>query len=456
MSIKIILAIIISMNVFILTAGNPIEITIWEGFKFEEHTLFVELMREFEKEYKENHNVSLKIRIERVPFDDMITKIKMACLARETPDLAIVDALRVPEMAFGKVLVPLDSLSNFEFYDIEEARQKFVPAAFDSNIVNVLGKENLYGLPAQTTTLALFWNRDIFHRYRHELREAGLDPNRAPRDWEEFIAYGKILTNPDDGIFGFAMTNSLWFSFPFINTFQGSLLRYEEDQPVPNFHDERVRAALQMKVDLYRKHRIEAGAWQAGAIAPEQGFINENYAMIFMGPWNIERFQAVGLNFGVDLIPRPSKNQALELGLIGPDASQQEYEQKVTTSSNIGGNNVVIFRGSEHPEIAYDVARFFAGEYAQRKWAEKLGQIPVILEAQEDIDLKDFPEILTFIEQINYAKAIPPIPLYGTLESDVYTPEMDLTLQGRAELDRAIQNMNRHFQRLILDRIIIE
>ena len=75
--------------------------------------------------------------------------------------------------------------------------------------------------------------------------------------------------------------------------------------------------------------------------APEQGFINGKYAMILTGPWNLKRFE--GIDFDVSLVPADPAG----------------------TSSNVGGSNMVVFRSSEHADVALDFLRWFTSRDTQ-------------------------------------------------------------------------------------------
>lgn len=57
----------------------------------------------------------------------------------------------------------------------------------------------IYAVPFFQVAMALYYRRDHF-------REAGLDPNRPPRDWEEFYQYAQQLTRPELGRSGFAFS----------------------------------------------------------------------------------------------------------------------------------------------------------------------------------------------------------------------------------------------------------
>ncbi|MDD5686511.1 MAG: extracellular solute-binding protein [Elusimicrobia bacterium] len=57
------------------------------------------------------------------------------------------------------------------------------------------GKKRWWGFPYGTSFIVLQYRKDLF-------REAGLDPDRPPENWEEMLAYSRKITNPDKGICG--------------------------------------------------------------------------------------------------------------------------------------------------------------------------------------------------------------------------------------------------------------
>ncbi|MCB2154559.1 extracellular solute-binding protein [bacterium] len=424
-------------------AENEVKLRVWQGFKFEEVTVMEEIADRFKEEWEaKNPGKVLDIEIERVSYDDMVTKLKTAALASQTPDVAFVDALKVPDLAFGQTLQPIDELENFRYKSIDEARQQFVTASFDMGVVNRLGKENLYGIPVQTTTLAMFWNRKIFRDSADKLRSAGLDPNRAPRDWDELIEYARALEDKEKGIYGYAMSGSLWFQFPIYNQYNVNWVRYEKNgRAVPDIDNPRGKAALQRIADLYLKDKVEAGAWKRGAMGPDQGFLNEKYAMILMGPWFVEKFESAGLDFDVSLVPAVPADEAAELGI------------PAQSSSNIGGQIGVIFESCEEPELAYDFIEYFTSEKEQRYWSETLGQIPVRQAAWENLNTEKFPYVPKFMEQLKYAKRLPQMPLYGTLENEIANPEFDLLMNDKITVQEALEHMEKSLDDKVLKKL---
>src|SRR5262249_881585 len=255
------------------------ELTVWETYNPEEHRVFKKIAADFEREYLQKTGKKISLNLQRVPFDGLMPRIKYACLADAAPDICRVDNAWALTLAYGKALVPLDTLGNFNS-SLETVEQEYVHAAIDSNIIDIkngsgLWERHLYGIPDQTNCVALFWNKDLFKQSESELRAAGLDPQRAPRTWDEFVRYAQVLTIPDQKQFGFGMFNSLWWSLPFFNTFGADFLKRDADNKLVCALDgPEGQQAVQFMTDLYKKYGVEAGAWRTGSINPDQGFLN--------------------------------------------------------------------------------------------------------------------------------------------------------------------------------------
>ncbi|HDS08634.1 MAG TPA: extracellular solute-binding protein [Firmicutes bacterium] len=408
--------------------GDIVTITIWENYNNEEHDVFVRIVRDFEDRYNSNNpDIPVFFIVERVPFDGLLPKLKTSAMTKTTPDICRVDIAHVVPLAFGKALFDLNQ------FGAESLHAKLVPAAINSNIIPIKQpdgtvKAGTYGLPDQTNTTVLFYNKDIFRKRKESLLLSGLDPNRAPRTWEEFIEYSLAINHPEEGVYAFAMNNSLWWTFPFFNTFGAEFISFQDGQFITRINEPAAIAALQFKVDLYRRYGVEAGAWQSGALGKEQGFINGKYAMIITGPWMVKTFKNSGIDFGTALIPS------------GPAG----------TSSNVGGTNMVIFKTCKHPEIAYEFLSYLVSEEVQVFWSNELGQIPVVLSAFDKIDTSVFPELGVFMEQMKTAQARPLIPNYDILETDIVNPEMYTALTGEKSVEDALNAAARMIESEIL------
>lgn len=452
---------LINFTIYLLTycylssavaSASPVRLTLWQGFKFKEVALLRENIAEFQKKWNAEHpDRQIQIIESQVPFFDMVQKLRSAALARQVPDIAFVDVNNMVQLIYGGVARPLDTLPNFPVPSIDEFRQQFVPGAYDTNVAVFRGKRHLFGIPAQTTTLALFYNKKMFREKADALRAAGCDPDRPPRDWDEFIRYAKVLTDPTREIYGFGMNGSFWFTMPFFNQYGTEFIaRDENGQLRPAIPSPNALAAMERKANFYLRDGIEAGAWRDGALDPDQGFKNSRYAMVLTGPWMIEDFRSSGLDFGVGLIPRVPLWEAKKLNLVPAEATEDSPAVEKLTAGNVGGMNGIVSTSCQHPDIALEFLLFFSSPPIQRRWAEEMGEIPVVLEAQQNLDLSRFPEVPIFIQQINTSKAFPAIPLANIFEPQIFNPEFSLILQRKATPQEALERIARQLEQRIL------
>ncbi len=377
-------------------------LTIWQTYNDEEHPVFKEIVRQF----KEAHP-GITIDIVRLPFAGAEPKIQTALTTRTEPDIARVDVSFLAKLASKNALLSLEELVPAAF------RDEILPVALQSCVY----RGTLSGLPDQTNGLCLFYNRELF-------RQAGLDPDRPPATWDELIAYGKKLTDEEKGVFGIGVRNSLWWSLPFFYTHGATFL--SDDGLHCLLNGPEGVAAFQLKVDLYERHRIEGGAWRSGGIQNDLGFQNGRYAMIMNGPWAVESLKKTGLDFGVGLIPE------------GPAG----------TATNVGGNNLVVFRSSKRPELAAEFLMFVAGEDIQRMWAASLGQIPVNVKAMDAITSDEHPYLAVFVEQMGTAIARPQTPYYPEIEN-IMNPEMQAALDNTKSVKDALDTAVAEIDKLL-------
>ncbi|MEW6555849.1 MAG: extracellular solute-binding protein [Elusimicrobiota bacterium] len=399
-------------------AGKKV-ITLWESYNHEEHQVFLEIVKEFEQQ-----NPDIKINVQRVPFDGMRMKLMTSMITHTAPDIARVDVADLPRLVISRSLVDLT-----QFGALELAKD-LVPAAVNSNIFeerffisgSTSSVKHIFGIPDQTTGVALFYNKEMFKK---------ADIKKPPETWTEFIEVAKKLTADlnNDGKtdqFGFAMDNSLWWSFPFYNTFGVRFLSPDGKKCL--LSSEEAEECLQFQVDLYQKYKVEAGAWQSGAVGPDKGFINKKYAMIFSGPWNVKKFKNSGINFSIALIPKG----------------------KAGTSTNVGGSDTVVLRETKYPHECYEFLKYLVSIPAQTKWCNTLGQIPVNLKAYPYIDTTKNPEIKTFMEQMKTAIARPPVIDYDQLEY-LMNQEMYTARAGKKTVQEALSGAVKKINEQVLN-----
>lgn len=272
-----------------------------------------------------------EIVVQRVPFDGLLSKLITAAIAKETPDICRVDVGHIGRLGYGGIAAPLDEApGGMDLTDL-------LPIAAESNRVTLTNMEtgqletHLYGLSDQVTCVALYYNKAM-------LRDAGIEA--PPHTLEELATVGKRLSDPAKGVYGLGLNNSLWWNLPFLYLFGADVI--SADNVHARLGEPMAASAFSYLRQLY-VDGVEGGAWRAGAINPDQGFVNSRYAMVLSGPWNLKTFR--GVDYGVALIPGTGSTPS---------------------ATNIGGTSMIVLNNSTKKAEAARFLRYLTSYAAQK------------------------------------------------------------------------------------------
>jgi ABC-type glycerol-3-phosphate transport system substrate-binding protein len=139
---------------------------------FADKTLFAE--------FEAKNNV--KVEAVALDYDTMIQKIFAAAAGKNIADILFIDTSWLPGFLKEEMLEP-----------VADAKAKAWLAAVSPEIKELsdYGKGRMWGYPQYGIDVyGLTWNKDHF-------KEAGLDPEKPPKTWDEFREYAKKLTKRD-------------------------------------------------------------------------------------------------------------------------------------------------------------------------------------------------------------------------------------------------------------------
>ena len=149
-------------------------------------------------------------------------------------------------------------------------------------------QEHFYFLPyGEAYVMSLQYRKDVF-------KEAGLDPERPPKNWDEFFEYTKKITNPAKNRYGFVNAGS-WYFANFIYQAGGDLVARDEkgewkavyDSPagvaaLKYYHrfytEEYTKDGKKYKGILYPT-RDNSAAWAQGQIGMTFTYMNDQMLM---------------------------------------------------------------------------------------------------------------------------------------------------------------------------------
>ena len=143
-------------------------------------------MAMFEKRYP-----NIKVVLEPVSYKDKETKYTVESVAGKAPDIFHVHAFSLP-MFFDKGFA-MDLTPFIE----KEGGNKFLESWYPLCMKLVTYKGKVHAMPGDYMSMVLVYNTELF-------KAAGLDPNKPPKTWEEFLEYNLKLTKPPER-WGFAV-----------------------------------------------------------------------------------------------------------------------------------------------------------------------------------------------------------------------------------------------------------
>jgi sn-glycerol 3-phosphate transport system substrate-binding protein len=121
-------------------------------------------------------------------YDDTNLKTRAAIQAGHAPGLVLMSANFIREYAINNDAMPLDGLIAKSGTSPENYMAQFWPALK----LNATEAGHVYGVPFQNSTPLLYYSVDAF-------KDAGLDPNHPPADWNEWVDDLKKLTKHEGG-----------------------------------------------------------------------------------------------------------------------------------------------------------------------------------------------------------------------------------------------------------------
>lgn len=340
----------------------------------------------------ERRNPDIKLSLLSIGSGGMNPQKLMTSIVGGTPpDLINQDRFTIGDWASRDAFQSLDKYIDAEKSTPNPIReQDFYPAAWNEAVY----KKHVYAIPTGIDDRVLYYSKKAF-------REAGLDPNKPPRTWEELKEYTKKLTKrKNDAVKSLERAGFIpnyGNSWLYLYAWQNGAEFMSPDGRKCTLYTPASAEALQYMVDVYDMMGgyDKVNQFQSGFQSAEQDpFISGKIAMVINGSWNVNTIAryAPDLDFGVAPPPVPAER----LKGKGRFAGQDPF---ITWS---GGSSLAIPVGARHPDEAWRFIKWMNSQEAniiaataQRKFNLSKGRPYVFdLTAQPKINealLKLFP-----------------------------------------------------------------
>ncbi|KAB2846021.1 MAG: extracellular solute-binding protein, partial [Hyphomicrobiaceae bacterium] len=222
----------------------------------------------------EKDNPGIKVKpIYAGTYQETMVKALTAHKGGTPPATSVLLSVDMFTLIDEDAIVPID-----EFVK-SDADKKWLASFFKGFMLNSQTGGKTWGVPFQRSTVVLYWNKDLF-------KEAGLDPNKAPANWDEQVAFAKKLTKGTSQ-WGIQIPSS---GFPYW-LFQG--LSTQADAILANdkgdttyFDKQGVIDALQYWIDLSGKHKVHPQGIVEWGTTPKD-FFEKKCAMMWTTTGNL-------------------------------------------------------------------------------------------------------------------------------------------------------------------------
>ena len=289
--------------------------------------------------YNKSHKAQAKISI--IPSAQFVQKFGTAAAGGTAPDVASIDLVFLPYFASQGALDDITSLAEGLPYqdDLSPAHRR---------LAQYQGKT--YALPFTAEASVLFYNTDLF-------KKAGLDPDKPPTNYAEYIEYAKKIRELGSDTYGFAFAGACGgcnvFEFtPHIWASGGDVLSADGQKAMLDTPE--VTDALEFYREMWTAGVMPPGVKTDAGSLQATSFSGGKVGMTHLGAFAVSTFEKAKVNF--DVAPIPGKDGG--------------------SASFAGGDEIAIPAGSKNKAAAQEFVKWATGEQAQTVLA-KAGIVPV-------------------------------------------------------------------------------
>src|ERR1044071_776943 len=276
------------------STGDGNTIIVWHWLTDREPALL-----DLAKKYKEQTGINVQFQL-YAPSDNYQQKVRVGAQTGSLPDIFGV----LGEARDLASFIEAGHVENLDSY-LGEGKDSWRSRFYNEALLTASFRPDnafkipagTYGIPMDVTTIPMIYNKKLFEK-------AGLDPNKPPQTWDEFIAAGKKLKA--SGVSGFVsgwqetwLIYSLFTDLAFnvmgeskvMDTFRGKV-PYTDPQWI------QVLSAFEM---LQKAGFADPSLVTMGNKIAEQTFASQRSGMTFNGSWAVNVYS--GMNQELDYAP---------------------------------------------------------------------------------------------------------------------------------------------------------
>lgn len=334
------------------------------------------------KDYMEE-NPGVTISTEELDNELYKDRLKVLSASNALPDVGFSWAAGfLDPYVEGGLFTPLDDLLKGELYD------QFVAGTTEAYAKN----GRTYAVPVELNIVPIFYNKDIFARYR-------LTPPQTYEELKEIIRrLNEAGVTPISLGGKDAWTLSFWFMY-FVDRVGGADLL---DQAIltARFNDPRIIEAARLTQELVELNAFPNGFMGMSNEEAKAKFMGERAAMFAIGTWEVPNYTTN------PLVPESFKDK---IGFF-PFPLVEGGQGKL--NNWIGGPGVGLFV-AENSKVKEEAKKFVA--YFVKKWGEHAVSDAGIIPATK-VDTRAIHQPRMYIDLLNELKTASKVTLYADVQ----------------------------------------
>ena len=353
----------------------------------------------------EEANPGVSVEATKYAYDDFKSAIITSLAGNSGPDVARMDIAWVSQFADDEALLNLsDEMANFD---------EIAASVFEGPLSTNYWLDGYYGLPLNTNTQVLLWNRELFEA-------AGL--TGPPTTMDEFRTYAKRIADTSDDVYGYALGGTyFWAPAPVFYTMGGKVTDEAITTATGYVNSKESVEAFTLLKEMYDEGSISPNLL-GGGIGTSDGLATNLYGMIIDGPWMVDIYAGQYPDFEVNFAMMPTQNGY--------------------TSSVVGGEDIVAFYNTDAKEASLKWIEYLMSENSQVTMAQ-VGVVPTLKSLVGSDKVPAYFDI--FMKQLETAQARVPHPAWGEMDGAINNAFQrvlsgDQTVQEA--LDQAAQEIN--------------
>ncbi|MFD0030964.1 ABC transporter substrate-binding protein [Streptomyces sp. NPDC055059] len=365
----------------------------------------------------------IKVKLEVVPWSDLLTRILTATTSGEGPDVLNIGNTWSSSLQATGALLPWDRKN----FDKVGGKDRFVESALGST--GAQGKDPA-AVPLYSMAYALYYNKAMF-------KEAGIA--EPPKTWDELTADGAKISKGGKwglGAEGSNLSNNIHQVFVLAKQHGGDFFTADGKA---DFTNDAAVAAVKQYVDMMATNKI---------IAPGNAEYAKNQSLsdFSKGKTAMVLWQAAATTF---------KSQGMkddEWGVAPVPVQSGAPGAGNATNSMVAGINLAVFKNTKNTDGSLKFVKFMTSDAEQKLLCKTYGSIPPVKAAQSEPAF-DRPELKVLRETLaTSATALPQVSNESQFETSVGTAVKNLFAQAangkkvstadvKAELTKAQQQM---------------